>query len=82
MIVRGLAVAAGFAMAISLGEFGATVFLARSEFPTIPIAIYRFLGSPGDINYGQAMALSSILIVVTALVVVGTDRLRTSARYL
>ena len=37
---RALAVAAGFAFAISLGEFGATVFLARPESPTLPVASF------------------------------------------
>ena len=42
IVSRGLAVAAGFAFAISLGEFGATVFLARPDRPTLPVAIFRF----------------------------------------
>ena len=40
-------VAAGFAFAIALGEFGATVFVARADQPTLPVAIFRFLGRPG-----------------------------------
>ena len=61
---RPLFVASLFAFAISLGEFGATVFLARPEFPTIPVAIYRFLSQPGGLNYGQAMAMATILMVL------------------
>ena len=45
---RAFAVAAGFAFAIALGEFGATVFVARAEQPTLPVAIFRFLGRPGS----------------------------------
>ncbi|MGD9325844.1 MAG: iron ABC transporter permease [Desulfobacterales bacterium] len=63
---RALAVAAVFAFTISLGEFGATVFVARPQTPTMPLAIYRFLGQPGVVNYGQAMAMSSILMLVSA----------------
>lgn len=63
---RALIVAAIFAFTISLGEFGATVFVARPQTPTMPLAIYRFLGQPGAANYGQAMAMSSILMVVSA----------------
>ena len=48
IVSRALAVAAGFAFAISLGEFGATVFLARPDRPTLPVAIFRFLGRPGE----------------------------------
>jgi len=33
----------------------------------MPLAIYRFLGQPGAVNYGQAMAMSSILMLVSAI---------------
>ena len=42
-----------FAFAISLGEFGATVFVARADWPTLPVAIFRFLGRPGAENAGR-----------------------------
>lgn len=67
LMSKSLVAAAIFAFTISLGEFGATIFTARPETPTIPIAIYRFLGHPGAMNYGQAMAISAILMVVTAV---------------
>jgi len=63
---RALVVGAVFAFTISLGEFGATLFVARPQTPTMPLAIYRFLGQPGAANYGQAMAMSSILMLVSA----------------
>jgi thiamine transport system permease protein len=66
IIGRALTVGAVFAFTISLGEFGATLFTARPEYATIPVAIYRFLGQPGATNYGQAMAVSSLLMLVTA----------------
>jgi thiamine transport system permease protein len=61
---------------ISLGEFGATALVARPEFPTVPLAIYRFLASPGPLNYGQALALSTILMAVCAAGMIGIERLR------
>jgi len=76
LISRAIAVAAGFSFAISLGEFGATVFLARSTNPTVPVAIYRFLSRPGELNIGQAMALSSILMFVVVVVIMTMDRFR------
>jgi thiamine transport system permease protein len=76
IISRGLAVAAGFAFAISLGEFGATVFLARPDRPTLPVAIFRFLGRPGEANVAQAYALAVVLMVVTVVAVLLVDRLR------
>jgi thiamine transport system permease protein len=76
MVWRSLLVALGFSFAISLGEFGATLFVARGDHPTVPIAIYRLLGTPGETNQGQAMALAAILIVVTATIVLLTERWR------
>lgn len=67
--------AALFAFTISLGEFGATTFLARPEQPTIPIAIYRYLSQPGGLNYGQAMAMSTILMIICSLSIILIERL-------
>lgn len=64
IIKKPLITAAIYAFAISLGEFGATSFLARPEFPTMPVAIFRYLGLPGAENYGKAMAMSTILLVI------------------
>jgi thiamine transport system permease protein len=76
IVSRGLAVAAGFAFAISLGEFGATVFLARPDRPTLPVAIFRFLGRPGELNVAQAYALAVVLMAVTVVSVLLVERLR------
>jgi len=73
---RAIAGAAGFAFAVSLGEFGATAFLARPARPTLPIAVYRALGRPGEWSFAQAMALSVILMVLTVAVMLLIDRLR------
>ena len=76
IVARGLAVAAGFAFAISLGEFGATVFLARPDRPTLPVAIFRFLGRPGEVNVAQAYALAVVLMAVTVVSVLLVGRIR------
>ncbi len=64
IIMRAVVASAIFAFTISLGEFGATSFLARPESPTLPVAIYRFLSQPGAMNYGQALAMASLLMLV------------------
>jgi thiamine transport system permease protein len=74
--LRSLTVAAGFAFAISLGEFGATVFLARPDRPTLPVAIFRFLGRPGEPNAAEADALAVVLMLVTAVSVLVVERVR------
>jgi len=76
VVVRPLVAASGFAFATSLGEFGATSFLARDEHPTVPIVIYRLIGHPGEHNYGMALAASVVLALATALVMLAVDRLR------
>jgi thiamine transport system permease protein len=73
---RALMVGAMFAFAISMGEFGATVFVARPQTPTMPLAIYRYLTHPGAMNYGQAMAMSCILMVTTAIGFVLLEKIR------
>ncbi len=73
---RGLGLAVGFALATSLGEFGATSFLARPDAPTLPVVIYRLIGRPGGDNYGMAMAAAVILAVVTGTVMALAERLR------
>ena len=65
-MARGLGLATGFAFAISLGEFGATSFLATADRTTLPVLIAKLLGRPGADNYGMAMAASLILAIVTA----------------
>lgn len=75
-MVRGAVVAgAGLAFVASLGEFGATVFLARSDRPTVPVAIERLLSRPGPAGYGQAMALSCVLVLVCGGVLFCIDRI-------
>jgi len=76
LAARAAAVGAGFAFAISLGEFGATAFIARPDTPTVPVAIFRLLGRPGNLNFGQAMALSTILMALTAAAVLLIERFR------
>ena len=66
-----------FAFAVSLGEFGATLFIARPDTPTVPIAIDRLLSRPGAVNFAQAMALSTILMLLTAVAMLLIERWRT-----
>ncbi len=79
LVTRAALIGAGFAFAVSLGEFGATSFLAVSANPTLPTAIFRLLGRPGIENFSNAMALSTILMLGTALAVMAIERLRTDS---
>lgn len=74
LLARPLAVAAGLAFAVALGEFGATVFVSRADWPTVPVAIFRFLGRPGSENVGTAMALSVVLMAIVTVVALLSER--------
>ncbi len=78
IVGRALLVGAVFAFTVSMGEFGATSFIVRpnSGYLTLPIAIERLLGQPGAINFGQAIALSTILMLVCAAGFVAIERFR------
>ena len=77
MALRALGLAVGFAFAASLGEFGATSFLARPDRPTLPVVIFRLIGRPGPENYGMALAASVVLALLTTLIVATCEKLRT-----
>jgi thiamine transport system permease protein len=74
LVARPLAVAAGLAFAVALGEFGATVFVFRADWPTVPVAIVRFLGRPGEDNVGTAMALCVVLMALVTVVALVSQR--------
>jgi thiamine transport system permease protein len=76
IVGRALLVGAVFAFTISMGEFGATTLIARPQTPTMPVAIYRFLGQPGALNYGQALAMSTLLMLVCAAGMIAIERFR------
>ena len=77
---RALLAATGLAFAVSLGEFGATSFLARPESPTLPVLVYQLVGRPGPAAFGAGLAGSVLLAAVTAAVVVLVDRVGAGLR--
>ncbi len=62
MARAGLVTGAAFAFAISMGEMNATLLLAGPDTVTIPIAIYRLIGS---YNFFAACAMGTVLMVVS-----------------
>lgn len=76
IIGRALLVGGAFAFSVSIGEFGATVMISRSETPTLPYAIYRYLTLPGSLNYGQSMAMSALLMIVVSVALIAIERFR------
>ena len=76
LLGRGLVVGATFAFTVSMGEFGASLFVAQRESVTIPVVIYRLIGDPGLASYQQALAMSVVLMLVCALGFIIIEKLR------
>ena len=76
IVAKASLVGAGFAAAVSLGEFGATAFIVRPNLPTLPVAIFRLMSRPGSVNFGMAMSMSVILMLVTGAVMLAVERFR------
>ncbi len=76
ILARPILVGAVFAFAISMGEFGATSLIKRPEWPTMPVIIFEYLARPGISNYGRALAMSVILMVVTGIGFMIIERFR------
>lgn len=76
IVGRALLVGAVFAFTVSIGEFGATLLIARPAFPTMPVVIYRLLGAQGALNQGQGLAMSALLMTVCVIGFVLLERFR------
>lgn len=77
-ISRSLAVAAGFAYVVCLGEFGAASFLVRPEQMTLPVLIGRMTGRPGWDSAALAAACCMVLIAATVVVIGIVEAVRRS----
>ena len=76
IIGRGILVGAIFAFAISMGEFGASLILLRPENTTMPVAIFQFLGKPGESNLVNALAMSGLLMALVTTIFIAIERFR------
>lgn len=74
-LVPMVVAAAGLGFVTCVGEFGATVFVARSDRMTVPVMIERLMSRPGGAGYGQAMVLSVVLVVICGGILGLVDRL-------
>ena len=61
--------AIGFALIAGIGEFGAASLLAYGDQATLPTVLYALISRPGGQNFGMAMAVCAILIVLTFVLV-------------
>ena len=75
-LLRAVGLAAGLSFSVSLGEFGATSFLASPDYQTLPVYIVRLLSRPGADNFGMALAAAVVLGVVAAIALLLGERIR------
>lgn len=73
LLSKAISAGAGLAVIACLGEFGATVFVARTTAPTVPVAIERLMSRPGGDGFSQAMALSCVLVLMCGLMMALID---------
>jgi len=76
ILARALLIGGAFAFSVSMGEFGATAMISRTDLPTLPYAIFRYLSQPGSANYGQALAMSTLLMLVVSISLIAIERFR------
>ena len=73
MIRNVILTAIGFSLIVSIGEFGAASLLAYGDQATLPTVLYALISRPGQLNYGMAMAVSAILILLTFILVMAVS---------
>ncbi len=71
LIKSGLLTGATFAFAVSIGEMNATLMLSQPGTTTLPIAIYRLIGS---YKFFGACALGTILMFICLIAFLAIDR--------
>ncbi|MEY4405205.1 MAG: hypothetical protein RI976_1136, partial [Actinomycetota bacterium] len=73
-IIRRAAIsAAAISATVSIGEFGASSFLARRGAETLPVMISRLLSRPGDSLQSQAFALATLLVIFSLAIIFVID---------
>jgi thiamine transport system permease protein len=65
LLKGAIATSAAFAFAISMGEVNATLVLADSSITTLPLVLYRLIGS---YNFAAACALGSLLMGICLII--------------
>ena len=75
IIRRAVISAAAISATVSIGEFGASSFLARRGAETLPVMISRLLSRPGDSLQSQAFALATLLVMFSLAIVFLVDSL-------
>lgn len=77
LLRRPLLVGLIFAMAVSLGEFGASLLLTRPEWMTLPLLINARYNRPfAPVAHSTAFAIATLLMLMAAVLFAMLERLR------
>ena len=76
LLLPALGAAAGLAVALSMGELGATVMVYPATWKTLPVTIFALTDRGQAL---QAAACTTILLLVTLLALMGLGRIRSRA---
>lgn len=80
-IIRNVILTAiGFALIAGIGEFGAASLLAFGDQATLPTVLFALISRPGAENFGMAMAVCAIMIVLTFVLVFSVSAQRPRRR--
>lgn len=69
-----LKTAVAFSALVSIGEFGVASLLSFGDQSTIPVLMYQLIARPGGQNYGMALAVATILTLLTIVIVFSFSR--------
>ena len=69
VITPALKTAVVFAILVSVGEFGAASLLVAADQATLSTVLAQLISRPGGANYGMAMAMSALLVLLTVVLV-------------
>jgi thiamine transport system permease protein len=69
VIAPSLKTAVVFAILVSVGEFGAASLLVAADQATLSTVLAQLINRPGGANYGMAMAMSALLVMLTVFLV-------------
>ncbi len=73
LLKGAIATSAAFAFAISMGEVNATLVLADSSIITLPLVLYRLIGS---YNFASACALGSLLMGICLFIFLAVELIK------
>lgn len=74
MVRSVIGTAISYTVVASIGEFGAAQLLAFGDQATLPTVLFALISRPGGQNYGMAMAITAIIILLSLSLILVASR--------